>query len=89
MKFDIAPDAMEFIKKESEGKKVRFFIRRKAWMGNIFDWVQDEPQDGDEVFEEDGLTIVMSERDMVRSVLIKVRLQEYPWGEDLAISSIF
>lgn len=30
MKFDIAPDAMEFIKKESEGKKVRFFIRRKA-----------------------------------------------------------
>lgn len=58
-------------------------------MGNIFDWVQDEPQDGDEVFEEDGLTIVMSERDMVRSVLIKVRLQEYPWGEDLAISSIF
>lgn len=30
MEFDFAPDAMEFLKKESEGKKVRFFIRRKA-----------------------------------------------------------
>ncbi len=58
-------------------------------MGNIFDWAQDEPEDGDEIFEIDGMTIIMDKRDMVKSVLIKVRLQEYPWGEDLAISSIF
>lgn len=30
MEFNITEDAFEFLKKESEGKKVRFFIRRKA-----------------------------------------------------------
>ena len=58
-------------------------------MGNIFDWVQDEPKEGDEVFNQDGIEIIMSEKDMRKSKTIDVRLKEFPWGHDLTVSSIF
>ncbi len=58
-------------------------------MGNVFDWVQDEPEEGDEKFEQDGYSIIMSPRDMAKSTQINVRLEDFPWGDDLIIGSTF
>lgn len=58
-------------------------------MGNIFDWIQDEIQDDDEIFDQNGYKIIMSKKDLIKSIEINVSLQEFPWGEDLVIGSIF
>ncbi|MDO5708056.1 MAG: hypothetical protein Q4P31_05445 [Andreesenia angusta] len=58
-------------------------------MGNVFDWVQDEFKDGDSKFENDGFNIIMSENDMKKSKVINIRVEEFPWGDDLVIGSTF
>lgn len=41
------------------------------------------------MFEADGVKIVISKKDQIKSVEITARVEDYPWGKDLAISSSF
>lgn len=87
MEFQITPDALEFMRKESEGSSLRFFTK-KSWIGYVFDWVRDNPKEFDSEFEFDGVTIVMAPKDMSMSRILLVRMKDSKSGKELAISTV-
>ncbi len=60
MEFRFKTDEVKTKFKENfEGKNVRIFLDRKSWMGAIFDWVLDEPNEEDTEIEVEGANVVL------------------------------
>lgn len=55
-------------------------------MGVAFGWVQDEPTEKDEVFDVDGVNVIIDKETTNRIPYINIDHGEFPWGEDYIIN---
>ena len=55
-------------------------------MGTAFEWVQDEPTENDEIFEVEGVRVIIDKKTVGKIPYINIDHGEFPWGEDFIIN---
>ena len=62
MEFKFIDNAKEKFIEKFSGKQVRIFLAKKSWMGVAFDWVLDEPKEGDTVVDVEGVSVILDRK---------------------------
>jgi len=89
MEFNITEEAKKKINQELKGQSIRVYPRRKAWSGIIYEWAQDEPKDDDNVYEVEGIKIIVNKSLEKSAHNIDIDYEHYDWGDDFVITTQF